>query len=140
METHTINLLEDFILTQVTAVENGNLNPLDLKIALKRLSELIEGVDSQIKPLVQQEARKWHLQDYRGYRIEYMESGGRYSYDHIPEWKELKGQMKEIEESSQTAYKQLKLGAMMITTDGEVIEPAIFKPSESYVKLIKSKK
>jgi hypothetical protein len=140
METHTINLLEDFILTQVTAVENGNLNPLDLKIALKRLSELIEGVDSQIKPLVQQEARKWHLQDYNGYRIEYMESGGRYSYDHIPEIVTLKNELKEREKLHQLAYKNMNQGLFINEVTGEVYEPAVFKPSESYVKLIKSKK
>jgi hypothetical protein len=120
METHTINLLEDFILTQVTAVENGNLNPLDLKIALKRLSELIEGVDSQIKPLVQQEARKWHLQDYGGYRIEYMESGGRYSYDHIPQIVALKNELKEREKLHQLAYKNMNQGLFINEITGEV--------------------
>jgi hypothetical protein len=69
-----------------------------------------------------------------------MESGGRYSYDHIPQIVALKNELKEREKLHQLAYKNMHQGLFINEITGEVYEPAVFKPSESYVKLIKAKK
>lgn len=141
MEAENMNLvqIEDYFLEFVNKVDRGDANPLDLKIEIKALTEVLEGIDSQISEKVALEGQKWHQQQYRGYRIEYNDSGGRYSYDHIPEWNELKLRMKAIEKNAQISHKALNQNHTMVDEDGAVIEPAVFKYNKPHIKMVKNK-
>jgi hypothetical protein len=131
--------IEDFLIAMLNKVEGGDMNPLDLKIEIKALTDLLGGIDKQVAPLVAEEGRKWHNQPYKGFKIEYVDSGGRYAYDHIAEWSELKQKMKDIEKNAQMSLKALEKNQTMIDDGGAVIEPAIWKCTEPYIKLSKTK-
>jgi hypothetical protein len=83
------------------------------------------------------EALKYNKQDYNGYHIDVIDGGGRYSYDHIPDWVTKNAELKTIELQSQQSYKNNNI--FMMTEDGEVIPAAKFNPTTTYLKLSKSK-
>lgn len=134
--------IENYFISMLNKVEGGDMNPLDLKIEIKAILTLLEGIDKQIAPIVALEGQKWHNQTYNGFRIEYMDSGGRYSYDHIEEYVRLKNRMKHLEKLSQFAYKNggTEFGkAFVIDDDGVEIPAAKWRGTEAYIKLIKIK-
>jgi len=133
----TTERIVDTLMEMVMATENGDLNPIDLKIAIKTLSDTLEGIDKQIKSQLLVEALKYNKQDYNGYHIDVIDGGGRYSYDHIPDWVTKNAEIKTIEQQSQIAYKSNDM--IMMTEDGEVIPAAKFNPTATYLKLSKSK-
>jgi hypothetical protein len=133
----TTEKIVDTLMEMVIATENGDLNPIDLKIAIKTLSDTLEGVDKQIKSQLLVEALKYNKQDYNGYHIDVIDGGGRYSYDHIPDWVTKNAELKTIELQSQQSYKNNNI--FMMTEDGEVIPAAKFNPTTTYLKLSKSK-
>lgn len=121
-------------------VINGELHPLEFKLYLNRLKEVIDEVEEAISHIVLTEGEKYNGDSIHGYRVE-VTNGGRYTYDHIPEWAELKERMKGIEKMAQSAYK-LSSGfdmAHVVNDDGISIPPAYYKPTKTYVKLQKGK-
>lgn len=133
------NDIENYFIEMLNKVEGGEINPLDLKIEIKAISTLLEGIDKQIAPIVALEGSKWHNQTYSGFKIEYMDSGGRYDYSHIAEWNELKLRMKDIESNAQASLKALDKNQTMIDDDGAIIEPAVWRATSPYLKLSKIK-
>lgn len=133
----TTEKIVDTLMEMVMATEMGDLNPIDLKIAIKTLSDTLEGIDKQMKSQLLVEALKWNKQDYNGYHIDLIEGGGRYSYDHIPDWITKNAELKTIEQQSQLAYKSNDM--IMMTEDGEVIPAAKFNPTATYMKMTKAK-
>jgi hypothetical protein len=118
----------------------GASNPMDLLIVLKKIEQKIDEIklvngDDFIK-----EATKFNKSSYMGYKVEVRSGGGRYKYDHIPEFNILNEQLKTIQERSKQAYKiALSNGTMMVTEDGEQITPALFVPSKDAITLSKEK-
>jgi len=139
MENITKSQIEDYFLNMLNQVEGGELNPLDLKIEIKTLSDLLDGIDKQISISVATEGRKWHKQTYKGFEIIYMDAGGRYSYDHIEEWKNAKYILKDIECNAQLSFKSMDKNQLLIDDGGVIIEPARWKNTEPYIKLSKTK-
>jgi hypothetical protein len=133
----TTEVIVDLLMTMVTANENGSINPIDLKISIKELTDTLEAIDKQIKPQLLEEAFKFNKQDYNGFRIDIVDGGGRYSYDHIPDWVTKNAELKAIEQQSQIAYKSNEM--IMMTDDGEVISAAKFNPTATYIKMTKAK-
>ena len=64
---------------------------------------------------------------------------GRYSYKHLEQWNEVNGQAKAIEKQAQEAYKQSLKGIDLIDENGEVIQPAEYKPNSESLKIIINK-
>lgn len=113
----------------VADVLGGNTEALLTYIELRQLAEHIDEALEQIKGQALKEGSQYHGQQYHGYEIQVREGGGRYAYDHLPEWALLKEQMKAIEKDAQNAYKLHSTGRMCVTEEGEVITPAEFKPN-----------
>jgi hypothetical protein len=139
MENITKSQIEDYLLNMLNQVEEGNLNPLDLKIEIKTLTDLLGGIDKQVAPLIATEGQKWHKQTYKGYKIEYVDSGGRYSYDHLQEWVNAKQSLKIIELNAQLSLKALEKNQLMIDEGGVITEPAVWKCNDPFIKLTKTK-
>jgi len=129
----------DSVIQAVHDVEHGYVEALGVYIALKNLGEHIDQAINQIKPQALNEARQYHNQEYHGYQIEVREAGGRYSYDHIPEYAQLKERLKVIEKQAQVAYKlsATNLGSMVVTGDGEEMLPAHYKTGSTAIVLKK---
>lgn len=120
-------------------VVDGELHPIEFKIYLNKLKEVISESEKLIEEVILTEAEKFKGQPVHGYRVEVTNSG-RYSYDHIPEYKQLKDRQKAIEVKHQMAYKLWQQGGQMVDPDtGEIVTPADYVPTKSYVKLQKEK-
>jgi hypothetical protein len=90
----------------VSAVENGEVNPLQLKALFKIMEKVAEKVDGKIKENLLREAGKWSEKTFHayGFEIEKTEVGAKYDYlscgDPIYEqrhaiWKAAEEQLKE---------------------------------------------
>jgi hypothetical protein len=125
----------DALLDMQTMVDNGDVNPLEMKILLDDFKKKIDELDEQFKESVFNEAEKYHKQNYGDYYVEVKSGSGRYYYDHIPEIQKLSEQIKELQKFAQDSYKQQTKSLVMLTQDGELISPAVYVPSKSYVVL-----
>lgn len=112
------------ITQKVNQVLGGEISPLDTYIELKSLEKEIADALTQIKDVALLEAQQYNGSDYKGFRIEVREGGGRYNYDHIEQWNNLKEQLKEIERMAQLSYKNQHSGYFMNELTGEIFEPA----------------
>lgn len=132
----------------IDAIQNGEIDPLIVKIWMKELSESMDA----IKPIADQEAlkeaEKYGVKtfDKLGYRFELSEFGTKYDYSATghPQWNRLSFKAKEISEelkSVENTLKSLKASMTMVDEEtGEVVTiypPA--KKSTSGVKLTKIK-
>lgn len=108
-------------------VRDGELSPLDAYIELKTIIEMAENGLNEIKEGALIEAEKFKGQQYKGFTIDVRSAGGRYTYDHLAEWKQLKDKIKEIEKMAQAAFKNRNQGFFLNEHTGEVYEPAAYK-------------
>jgi hypothetical protein len=119
--------------------EDATYNSLSVKIAFKDITTMIDGFDETYKQSILEESAKWNKQDFDGYHVDIIEGGGRYSYDHIPEWVNKKAELKALELGAQASAKAQKINQNVVSNDGELIEPARFIGTAAYVKLGKPK-
>ncbi len=121
--------------------ENGGICPLETFISFKELAEYLNDRIEVIKPMALREAEKYKgdTNGYCGYIVDVREMGGKYDYSNIEQIVQLKEQIKELEKASQNAYKISLYGGLVITGDGEEIQPAIYKPGTISISL-KNKK
>lgn len=117
--------------------ENGDICPLDTYISFKELSEYLNDRIEVIKPMALKEAAKYKgdSNGYCGYIVDVREMGGKYDYSNVEQIVKLKEQIKELEKASQNAYKISLHGGLVITGDGEEIQPAIYKPGTISIAL-----
>jgi len=122
METlSVINLLpstkeqvKSFASDIISQVKEGALNPLTLKAQLKFIEKTISEVDKGIKDEFMNEAAKYGKSfEYKGWKIEAIESGTTYDYSSDMIWCDLKEKIKERE----TFLKSLKEPLVVVDTD-----------------------
>ena len=114
----------------ITQIDQGETEALIHYIEIKNLISHLEASLKLIKNQAIEEANRYNGETYRGYEIQVREGGGRYSYDHLPQWRHLKDQLKEMEKVAQNAFKMYLKGDIYVSNDGEQIEPAQFKQNE----------
>lgn len=119
----------------------GEVNPLELKLYLKLLAEVISKVEEQIEDIALTEASKYEKGgSMYGYEISVVENSGRYTYDHIPEIVQAKQKVKELEKKAQAALSAIRTGIEMTDTEtGDVLTPAVYVLNKTYIKLQKKK-
>lgn len=117
--------------------ENGDICPLDTYISFKELADFLSDQIDALKPIALKEAEKYKgdPNGYCGYIIDVREMGGKYDYSNIEQIVKLKEQIKELEKASQNAYKIWAKGGMVVTGDGEEVQPAIYKPGTVSIAL-----
>lgn len=108
-------------------VRGGEESPLDAYIELKALADYVQDCLNEIKDQAITEGEKFKGQTYKGFQIDVRSVGGKYSYDHIAEWVELKEKIKEVEKFHQAAYKNRNQGFFLNEHTGEIYEPAAYK-------------
>jgi len=133
-----IKLLEDQVL-------QGNLNPLEAFIMLKKLEDLAKEVKKKIKDLAIEEISKYNNESKTGVEmlgasITLKKSAGRWNYDHIAEVVNLEYDLKMLKQKHQSAYKAHERGEAVVDTDtGEIVMPADYRQGDDTI-MIKIKK
>ena len=117
----------------------GYSEALELYIALKQIEDTIENIKSDLNEDFINQANKFNGQAYGGYTVEVRTGGGRYEYDHIPEYIELSTRLKNIQESAKTSYRLSLTHNGMISEDGELMTSAKFVPYKDSIVLKKKK-
>jgi len=109
----------------VQSVIDGYADPLEVYALLKDLEQHISKAKSEIESAAQQEAAKFEGKTFKHKGFQFTKTEGRamYNYKNVGKWVHYQSALKEIEEKSKAAALNNKLGAMMVTEDGEVIEP-----------------
>jgi hypothetical protein len=118
------NVLEQTIVDMVDGVEEGQLNPLEVYVSLKKLEDALSAAMKQIKDSALDEAQKHSAKEFvfAGAKIQVKNAAGKWDYANVSAWNHAKEQIKSIEEQAKQAY---KMKAPLINGDtGEVIEPA----------------
>lgn len=111
----------------VRRVNDGEINPLDLKAQMKFIEKTLELIDKQTKDSWMKEAVKYGKSfEYKGWQVDEIEAGIKYDYSMDVEWSELKEKIK----SRETFLKAIKEPLEIVnTTTGETttIYPPIKK-------------
>lgn len=129
--------IEEIINNAVFNALNGNISAFDTYITFKEAEKALNEAISNIKDAAMDEAIRYNGQQHRGYEINVSSVGGRYSYDHIPEYAMLKEQLKQLEKNYQDAYKQAEKGLQIVTDDGELLPIAKYAPNQISIQLKK---
>jgi len=138
-ERGTIDQVGYKLLDMGEQVINGELHPIEFKIYLNKLKDVISKVEEMVEEVIIDEAEKYKGQTVHGFKVEVANSG-RYRYDHIPEITKVRGHLKHLETKAQMAYKTYNQGGQMIDPDtGEIVTPAHYVATKNYVKLQKEK-
>lgn len=135
MKTNTeiLNLID----SSCQLAENGDICPLETYIQFKEISDYLSDRIDIVKPMALKEAAKYKGDEngYCGYLVDVREMGGKYDYSNIEAIVKLKEQIKELEKASQNAYKISLTKGMVVTGDGEEVQPAIYKPGTVSIAL-----
>lgn len=128
----------------IKAVDDGDVNPLEARIRLKAIEEVVSTASSSIAKYVRDEAEKHGTKsfDYMGAKVELAETGVNYNYDVCgdPEWDELQTSLKQLKADIKAREEFLKSLKKPITVANEetgeiiTINPPV-KTSTSGVKI-----
>jgi hypothetical protein len=126
------------------AVDDGAVNPLEARIRLKAIEEVVKTASSSIARYVRDEAEKHGTRsfEYMGAKVELAETGVDYNYDVCgdPEWEALQSNMKQLKADIKAREEFLKSLKKPLTVandeTGEIItiNPPV-KTSTSGVKI-----
>ena len=122
-------------------VLQGDINPLDAFVQLKKLEELSKTIKKNIKELALEEIAKYSNEakagiDMYGANVSIKNSAGRWSYDHIQEIKDLENNLKELKKRHQEAYKADKRGESIVDSEtGEIIQPAMYSQGDETIMI-----
>ncbi|MFZ9242187.1 MAG: hypothetical protein ACO295_03165 [Sediminibacterium sp.] len=123
--------------TMQNDVSLGYSEPLELLIALKQIQDTIDKISSDLNEDFLKSANQFNKQEYLGYTVEVRTGGGRYEYDHIPEYIELSSRLKAIQDVAKQSYRLSLSNNNMVSDDGEVMVSAKFIPYKDSIVLKK---
>ena len=126
--------IKQMIAQRVADALEGNVNPLDVFIGLRSIEEDVKLGFDMIRDSAMAEAEKFKGQEYNGFLVN-IQSSGRYSYDHIPEYVELKNKLKDMEKRYQESFKLSERMIAMVDDNGEQIPPASYKATSPAIQL-----
>jgi hypothetical protein len=106
-------------------VEEGNASALDAFCHLSRLEKQIKAAKEQIQQQAINEAQK-HGKTFQhmGFEIQCRAGAGRWKFDHLDEWAELKQKMLQVEHLAKWSYQSEQKNIMPVTDGGEIVKPA----------------
>ena len=114
------------------AVDNGDVNPLEAAISLKKLELIVKAAKNRIDDSVIEESSKYDKSfTYADAEITTKSSAGRYDYSEIPEVVEMERQLKALKDKHKAA---LKHNIIDLTT-GEIIKPPIYKGGKEIISI-----
>ena len=133
-------VIDDFNSQYLSLIEQGALNPLDVKILIKRLSKSLDEIEEQVCKMALAEAEKYGSKtfQYKSAEIEICELGTKYDYTNCNshKWNKMNTAIKDLTNSKTELEKLLKTIKDPIADPetGELIYPAI-KTSTTGLKI-----
>jgi len=102
-------------------VEDGELSASWAFVVIKEELDFLQDCMDQLKPQVIEEVRNFPA-THGALRVEYMPGTRRYSFDHLDDWKVLKGQMAHLESQAKMAYSAYEKGRTLVNDEtGEIV-------------------
>ena len=115
-----------------TSVNNGDINPLDAIIRLKKLEEIVKKAKLNISDMVIDEASKYGKTfTFADAEITNKSSAGRYDYSNIPEVVAKELELKALKDKHKAA---LKVDVIDLET-GELISAPIYKGGKEIISI-----
>lgn len=107
-------------------------------VSIKEELDFLQDCMDQLKPQVIEEVRNYPA-THGALRVEYMPGTKRYSFEHLDEWKVLKGQMAHIESQAKMAYSAYENGRTLVNDDtGEIVPlPHVFYTKDTVKVTVK---
>ena len=113
--------LENWAMTKSSAVEEGDLNPLDAFLEFNYLVRLLDDYKKSFYDAAKEEAQLHEKEfNYRGCKISYREIKGRYSFKNIPEIERLNSELKLQQDYYKTLADGIEKGITKII-DGQMV-------------------
>ena len=118
------------------SVLSAEANALSAYIALKEFEKDLALIVKQVQPLALEEAKSYDETSFDafGAKVTVKKGAGRWSFKHIPQWEKAKETLKNVEEKAKSAYNNKGFG-MIVSDDGEVIEPAEYTQGEEQISV-----
>tara|TARA_R110002012_G_scaffold2614_1_gene12507 strand:- start:113 stop:523 length:411 start_codon:yes stop_codon:yes gene_type:complete len=114
------------------AVNNGDVNPLEAAVSLKKLELIVKAAKNRIEDAVIEESSKYDKSfTYADAEITSKSSAGRYDYSEIPEVVAMELKLKALKDKHKTA---LKVDAIDLST-GELIKAPIYKGGKEIISI-----
>lgn len=102
-------------------VEDGELSASWAFVVIKEELDFLQDCMDQLKPQVIEEVRNFPA-THGALRVEYMPGTRRYSFEHLDDWKVLKGQMAHLESQAKMAYSAYEKGRTLVNDEtGEIV-------------------
>jgi len=119
------------------SVLDGESNPLEAWIALKRHEGQLKDAMAVVQSEAIDEAQKYGEKSFKafGATVEVKNAAGRWDYSKIGMWSSCKESLKLIEEGAKEAYHSSKKQRQIVDDDGEVIQPASYKEGRATIAI-----
>ena len=128
----------------VSQVNEGSINPLEAKLVFSEIKKTLEKAEKDIAETMIEFAETNELDKFPylldGYEVSMQEGSGRYDFSGIAEIEELEAKLRDLKEQHKEAHKLHMKGQMLVTSDGEVVQPAAFKSYGKQVRFKRTKK
>ena len=116
-------------------VLQGNTNPLDAFIFIKKMEEVLKQVKDNIKDVAIDEAARHGGKTFAfgDAKVTLKSSAGRWNYKHIQSIIDKAAELKELQELHKSAANNK--GATIVDSDGVIIEPAIYTDGKETISI-----
>jgi hypothetical protein len=109
------------VATMLESVELGEEVASWIYVCLKEELDFLQDCLDELKPQVMEEVRNFPA-THGALRVEYMPGTRRYSFEHLDDWKVLKGQMAHLEGQAKMAYSAYEKGRTLVNDEtGEIV-------------------
>lgn len=109
------------VATMLESVELGEEVASWVYVCLKEELDFLQDCLDELKPQVIEEVRSYPA-THGALRVEFMPGTKRYTFDHLDEWKVLKGQMTNLENHAKMAYAAYQSGRTIFNDNtGEIV-------------------
>lgn len=121
----------------LSGVLNGDLDPLKEYIALKAFEKRFKDVLTAVQDKAIDEARKYEQKTFQafGAEVTMKPNAGTWDYKSNEKWQSKKGLLDEWQNQMQQAYYAKQKGNTIVDDNGEIVEPAVYKPGADNISI-----
>lgn len=134
------NRLEFMLRTEIEKVQNGEAQAVPLLTFFHHMEKIIGDVKAEIRETAINEVRGTEGVRIGGYLVNMKAGGGRWSFNHIADWKAAKDNLLYIEERHKAAASAAQKGLASVDEEtGEVISVAVYQRYDDTLQFSKVK-
>lgn len=134
------NRLEYMLRSEIEKVQNGEAPAVPLLTFLHHMEKIMSEAKAELRDSAMNEVRGTEGVRIGGYLVQMKAGGGRWSFNHIKEWKDTKDKLAAIEERHKGAAAMARQGLASVDEDtGEVIPVAIYTKYDETLQFSKAK-